>query len=96
MVFGHQSGGATGGLIWEKDFGSTAPPSRRACVWQSDVDRANAGTGQTMTTTGGQVWAAARRMAEFLEASQDELQLRRPGAACVGRVGSQVLHAKTF
>jgi len=49
-----------------------------------------------MTTTGGQVWAAARRMAEFLEASQDELQLRRPGAACVGRVGSQVLHAKTF
>ena len=72
-----------------------APLTPCACV-QSDVDRANAGTGQTMTTTGGQVWAAARRMAEFLEASQDELQLRRPGAACVGRVGSQVLHAKTF
>jgi len=27
------------------------------------------------------VWDAARRMADFLEASQDEIQLRRPGIA---------------
>ena len=73
-----------------------APLTPCECV-QSDVDRANAGTGQTMTTTGGQVWAAARRMAEFLEASQDELKLRRPGAACVGRVcNSPVVPAQTL
>ena len=73
-----------------------APLTPCACV-QSDVDRANAGTGKTMTTTGGKVWDAARRMAEFLEASQDELQLRRPGAACVRRVyNTPALHAQTF
>ena len=45
------------------------------------MDRAAAGTGQTIGTTGGHVWDAARRMADFLEASQDEIQLRRPGIA---------------
>ena len=49
------------------------------CPLQSDVDRAAAGTGQTIATTGGHVWDAARRMAEFLEASEEELQLRRAG-----------------
>ena len=34
-------------------------------------------------TTGGRVWDAAHRLAEFLEASQEELDLCRPGLRVV-------------
>ena len=45
------------------------------CI-QNDVDRAAAGTGHIIGTTGGHVWDAAKRMAAFLEASEAELGLR--------------------
>ena len=45
------------------------------CI-QNDVDRAAAGTGHIIATTGGHVWDAAKRMAAFLEASEAELGLR--------------------
>jgi hypothetical protein len=46
------------------------------------VERANKGTGSTIGTTGGHVWDAARRLADFLETEEDELKLRRPGTGC--------------
>ncbi|EKX31563.1 hypothetical protein GUITHDRAFT_149221 [Guillardia theta CCMP2712] len=49
-------------------------------AWERDIQiESDAWRGRPLTTTGGRVWDAAHRMADFLEAMQEELGLSRPG-----------------
>eukprot|EP00960_Hanusia_phi_P068221 766789-Hanusia_phi.AAC.1 len=49
-------------------------------AWDRDIlIESDALRGQPLSTTGGRVWDAAHRMADFLEAMQEDLGLSRPG-----------------
>ncbi|GFR44306.1 hypothetical protein Agub_g5518, partial [Astrephomene gubernaculifera] len=49
--------------------------NKQTQYWVYDIVTQHA----ALTTTGGRVWDAARRLASFLEEMSDELQLHRPG-----------------